>query len=101
MTAVVQTVYPSLTTTAAAVAGLPPSVRYLRVHNPSATNKLAYTLDGTNPVIGGQGFTVAAGGTDIWDLMASQSTIPGTNSSGPCLTMIGAASQTASVAYSV
>ena len=88
----IQTINASLTT-GAAVVTLPAAVRSLRIHNPTTGNKLAYTLDGSTPAVNGQGFTVAAGGTDVWDLLAGSTPI-----TGP-LTMIGAASQVATVAF--
>lgn len=42
---------------------VPSAKKYLIVHNPSKTAYLAFTLDGTVPVIGSNGVTLFPGGT--------------------------------------
>ena len=42
----------------------------LQIHNPTALNgaSIAYTTDGTTPVIGGAGITLFPGGTSTYDV---------------------------------
>ena len=40
-----------------------PTRKYFIIHNPSSTASLAFTLDGTVPVVGTNGITLFAGGT--------------------------------------
>jgi hypothetical protein len=88
----------ALSGTAAPVTGLPLSVRYIRIHNPSTSNAIAYTINGSTPTINGNGVTVggSAPATDVIDLTMSQSKL---DTSG--LTMVGATTQTATILYSV
>ena len=83
----------SLTSAAAAIgAPLPSSGTYLQIHNPSATASLAYTFDGSTPVINGNGITLGPLVTATYDNPA------GGRWTGP-LTMIGAANQSATLLY--
>jgi hypothetical protein len=62
-----QQVNATVTNSAAVVTGLPGSASYLQIHNPHATATIAYTFDGSTPVINGNGITLAALGTDTRD----------------------------------
>jgi hypothetical protein len=63
----------TLTTSSAAVVdkvtslAVPKTRKYLIVHNPSKTNYVCFTLDGTTPVIGSNGITLFPGGTSTSD----------------------------------
>lgn len=88
----------SVTTSAAQITGLPPYIRYLRIHNPTTSHALAYTIDGSTPAVNGNGITVggSAPSTDIIDMQDGTSTINTAN-----IQIIGAASLTATLLYSV
>lgn len=64
----IQEVSATVTNTAGAVSGMPPNqVSYLQIHNPHATASVAYTLDGSTPVVNGTGFTLGPLGTSTFD----------------------------------
>lgn len=46
---------------------LPSPRKYVIVHNPSATASIAFTLDGTIPVVNSNGITLFPGGTTTSD----------------------------------
>lgn len=62
-----------------------PGRQRLRVHNPSSTNSLAMTLDGTTPVVNGQGYTLPPYGTYDDTVQVSQGalTLIGSGSGSP------------------
>lgn len=47
--------------------GVPKTRKYLIVHNPSSSASIAFTLDGTIPVVGSNGITLVPGGTTTSD----------------------------------
>lgn len=59
----------SSTVSTAAAAGVSADVgrEFLQIINNHQTNSLAYTLDGSNPVINGNGVTLFAGGSSTYD----------------------------------
>lgn len=47
----------------------------LIIENNHATNSMAYSLDGTTPVIGGNGFTLGPLGKDIYSIWVPQGSV--------------------------
>lgn len=64
------------------------SRQYLKIHNPNATAVLAYTIDGSTPVVNGNGFTLGPLGEHEYDSRCPQGAV----------TLIGS---TAGVDYSI
>lgn len=79
----IQTYYGTVGTSAtvilATLATTPPAPQtqqalrqFLHIHNPSITASLAFTLDGTSPVVNGQGDTLLPGGTATFEIKVPQ-----------------------------
>ena len=81
----------SVLTAASQVPGTSLSRHYLKIHNPSSSASLAYTLDGTTPVVNGKGFTLGPLGKDEWDIVVPQGvvTLIASASSTPYALLVG------------
>lgn len=63
----IQQINATVTNSAGVVSGIPGSASYLQIHNPHNTASIAYTFDGTAPVINANGITLGPLGTDTRD----------------------------------